>query len=177
MEDAEGLRELGERPQVNACLRLVEDQQALWTGQDGGNLDALDLTPGEGGVHLPVHVVRRAQPHPVQVGTALVPGELLVARGQLQQVPYPQPLEPGGLLEAIADAQLGPLGDVQGGDVLPVPNNLPPGGLSQTHNGLGQGGFPPAVGAGDDHKGVVVNGEVDAPEDLCLSSAFLHLEA
>src|SRR5699024_737979 len=107
-------------------------------GQDGGDLDALDLPAGQGSVHLPVDVVGGAQAHPVEVGTAGVPGELLPAGGQLQQVPDPQPLEPGGLLEAVADAQLGPLGDGQAGDVGAVPQDLPPCGLDQAHDGPGQ---------------------------------------
>ena len=50
LEHTEGLREFGEGPQVNAGLRLVKDQQAAGPGQDGGNLNALDLAAGEGDV-------------------------------------------------------------------------------------------------------------------------------
>ena len=175
VEHAEGLRQFGKGPQVDARLRLVKDEQAAGPGQDGGDLNALDLPAGEGGVHLPVHVVGRAQPHPVQVGAALVPGQLPLARGQLQQVPHPQPLEPGGLLEPIADPQLGPFGDGQAGNIRAVPDNLAAGGLGQAHDGLGQGGLAAAVGAGDDDKLIVFNGQVDAPEDFCLHSVVLHL--
>ena len=34
---------------------------------------------------------------------------------------------------------------------------------------------PAAVGAGDDHKFVVVDGQVDAPENVRLGAVVLHL--
>ena len=81
-------------------------------GQNGGDLDALDLAAGEGGVHLPVYIIGGAQADPVEVleqhSSRL---RFSVAGGQGQQVPDPQALKAGGLLEAVADAQLGPLGD------------------------------------------------------------------
>ena len=98
-------------------------------------------------------------------------GEALPARRQLQQVPDPHALEPGGLLEAVADAALGPLGDGEGGDVLPVPEDLSAGGDGQAHDGLGQGGLAAAVGAGDHHELVVRDGERDVVEDVQLPAA------
>ena len=83
-------------------------------GQNGGDLDALDLAAGEGHVHLPVQIVVGAQAHLGQVLAALVLGELVLARGQGQQVCDRDALEAGGLLEAVADAQSGPLRDARG---------------------------------------------------------------
>ena len=77
-------------------------------GQDGGDLNALDLAAGEGDIHLPVQIVVGAQAHLGQVLAALVLGELLIAGGDGQQVADRQALEAGRLLEAVADAQTGP---------------------------------------------------------------------
>ena len=63
----EGLGQPGEAPQVDAGLRLVEDHQLAVPGQDGGDLDALDLAAGQGHVHLPVQVVVGAEAHLGQV--------------------------------------------------------------------------------------------------------------
>ena len=63
LEHTEGLREFGEGPQVNAGLRLVKDQQAAGPGQDGGNLNALDLAAGERYIHLPIQIIVGAQAH------------------------------------------------------------------------------------------------------------------
>jgi len=175
LQQAEGLGQLGKGPQVDAGLRLVKDEQAAGAGQNGRDLDALDLAAGEGGVHLPVHIVGGAQADPVEIGTTFVPAQVPVAGGQGQQVPDPQALKARGLLEAVADAQLGPLGDGKLGDVLSVPQDLPARGGDQAHDGLGQGGLAAAVGAGDDHKFVVVDGQVDAPENVRLGAVVLHL--
>ena len=61
--------------------------------------------------HLPVDIVGGAQAHPGQILAALLPGQLLAARGQGQQIPHPQALEAGRLLKAVAHPQAGPLGD------------------------------------------------------------------
>ena len=74
-------------------------------------------------------IVRRAQSHLGEQLAALGAAQKRVARRQPQQIPHPQALKPGGLLEAVADAPLGPVADGQVGDVLPVPKNLPAGGL------------------------------------------------
>ena len=176
VELAEGVGEPGEGPQVDAGLRLVEDHEAGVPGQDGGDLDALDLAAGEGGVHLSVDIVVGAQPHPGEVLAFLLVGEPLPAGGELQQVPDLQTLEPGRLLKAVADALPGPLGDVEGGDVLPVPEDLTAGGGDQAHDGLGQGGLAAAVGAGDDHELVRADGEGDIVEDAQLLAGLVgHL--
>ena len=151
----------GEAPQVDARLWLVEDHQLAAAGQDSGDLDALHLAAGEGGVHLPVQIVIGAQAHLRQVLAALVLGQLLIPGGDGQQVADRQPLEPGGLLEAVADAQTGPLRDSQVRDILTVPQNLAAGGLHQTHDDLGQGGLAAAVGTGEHHQSVVVDGQGD----------------
>ena len=154
-----GLRQPGEGPQVDAGLRLVEDHELAVPGQDGGDLDALHLAAGEGHVHLPVQVIVGAQAHLGQVLAALVLGQLLVAAGKGQQVADGQALEPGRLLEAVADAEACPLRDAQVRDVPAVPEDAARGGLHQAHDDLGQGGLTAAVGAGEHHQPVVVDGE------------------
>ena len=161
----EGLRQPGEGPQVNAGLRLVEDHQLAVPGQNRGDLNALDLTAGEGHVHLPIQIIVGAQADAGQVLAALVLGELLVAGGDGQQIPDGESLEPGRLLEAVADAESGPLGDAQMGDVLPVPEDLPLCGGGQAHDDFCQRGFAAAVGAGEYHQPVVIDGERDILQD------------
>ena len=95
-----GLRQPGEAPQVDARLRLIKDHQLAAPGQDGGDLNALDLAAGEGHVHLPVQIVVGAQAHLGQELAALVLGQLLAARRHVQQLAHGDALEPGGLLEA-----------------------------------------------------------------------------
>ena len=103
-------------------------------------------------------------------------GEVLAAGGELQQVPDPQALEPGGLLEAIADALPGAVGDGKAGDILAVPEDGAGGGLHQPHNGLRQRGLAAAVGAGDDHEFVIRDGKGDVVEDAELPAGFVgHL--
>ena len=178
VDGPEGLGQLGEGPQVDARLRLIKDHQPRLAGQNRGDLNALDLAAGQGGVHLPVDIVGGAQAHPGQILAALLPGQLLAARGQGQQIPHPQALEAGRLLKAVAHPQAGPLGDVQAGDVGAIPGDGAPGGPHQAHDGLRQGGLAAPVGAGDDHKLMVSYGEGDVVEDTQLLAGLpLHLVA
>ncbi len=169
-----GLRQPGEAPQVDARLRLVEDHQLGVPGQDRGDLDALDLAAGEADVYLPVQIVVGAETYLGEVLAALVLGELLCPVGQGQQVPHRQPLEAGGLLEAVADAKAGPLCDAKGRDVLSVPEDLAGGGRHQTHDDLGQGGLAAAVGAGEYHQAVVRNGKGDVVQNAQLPVSLPH---
>ena len=63
MDLFKGLGEAGEAPQVDASLGLVKDHQLTAAGQDGGNLNALDLAAGEGYIHLPIQIIVGAQAH------------------------------------------------------------------------------------------------------------------
>ena len=119
-----------------------------------------------------------AQAHLGEVLAPLLPGQLFTARGQGQQIFYPQALKAGRLLKAIADAQPGPAGNVQVGDVGAIPGNGAPGGLHKTHDGLGQRGLTTAIGAGDDYKLIILHREGDVVEDAQLLSGFaFHLIA
>ena len=69
------------------------------------------------------------------------------------------------LLEAVADAQLGPLRNGHVGDVLSVPEDLPLSGCHQTHDDLGQRGLAAAVGTGKDHQLVIVHGQGNVLQD------------
>ena len=75
-------------------------------------------------------------------------------------------LEAGRLLEAVADALFGPLGDGQARDILAVIEDLAAGGLHQTHDDLGQRGLAAAVGAGEHHQAMVGNGDGDILDDI-----------
>ena len=170
----EGLRQPGEGPQVNARLRLVKNHKLRVSRQDAGDFNALHLAAGEGGVHLPVQVVVGAQAHPGEVLAAAVLGERPVPAGQGQQIPDRQPLEPGGLLKAVADAQLRPLGDAQIRDILPVPEYPPGGGLHQAHDAFCQGGLSAAVGTGEDHQPPVAAGEGDIVQNAQLPAVLVN---
>ena len=160
VEHGEGLGELGEAPQINPRLGLVKDHQLGVPGQNAGDLNPLDLAAGEGGIHVPVHIVVGAQAHLIQVVTALLPGQPL-AGGDLQQIPHLQSLEPGRLLEPIGDTKLGPLGNGQASDIGSVPENLARSGLDNAHHRLGKGGLAAAVGAGDHYKFILIHSQVN----------------
>ncbi len=140
--------EVVETPQVDAGLRLVEDGQPRVAQKHRGDLYALDLAAGEGGVDLAVDVFARAQPHLAEhVAEPGLGGAS--ARGQFQKLTHHQPLEAHRLLEGVADAAPGALGDVQVGNVLAVEQYAPALGLFQTGDDLGQRGLAAAVGPGD----------------------------
>ena len=109
-----------------------------------------------------------------RVHAALVLGELVPPRRQPQQIVDRDPLEPGRLLKAVADAQTRPVGDGKRGDVLAVIQNAAGGGLDQAHDDLGQGGFSAAVGAGENHQPLVRNGDADVPENVQLPLGSGH---
>ena len=80
---------------------------------------------------------------------------------------HPQTLEPYRLLEGVADAQIGPLGDGHVGDVHAVQQNLAAGGLVDARNDLGQRGLAAAVGAGDGNE-AILHGQADVMQDLLV---------
>ena len=79
------------------------------------------------------------------------------------------PLNRGGLLEPVADAQPCPLRDGQARHVLTVVEDLPLRGLYQAHDDLGQGGLAAAVGARKYHQLVVGDHQVDVVENIRLA--------
>ena len=113
LEGLEGLDQALEAPQVDAGLRLVEDQKLrVLAGQHGGDLDPLDLAAGQRGIDLPVDIVVGADAYGVHHPVDLLIRDL-AARGQRQHVPDGDALEPDRLLEGIGHARLRPLCDVQ----------------------------------------------------------------
>ena len=146
---AECFRQSGERPQIDACLRLVKDHKPGIFGQQGRNLDALDLAAGQACVHVAVQIVARAQTYLRQIGTGLVMGKRL-ARRDGEKVGDLHALEPGRLLKGIRNAALCAVGDGKAGDVLAVQKNLAAGGGRKAHDELGQRRLAAAVRAGND---------------------------
>ena len=169
------LDQVGEGPQVNARLRLVKDGQFCSPGHNHGDLNALEFAAGQGGVHLPVDVVLGAQAHLREVVAGLGHADVLAA-GQGDQVPHRQALEAHRLLEGEADALVGPLGDVQPGDVLPIQQDAPGGGGIDAGDDLGQGGLAAPVGAGNGHK-PLADFQVDVPQDALVLAVLLYLIA
>ena len=170
----EGLRQPGEGPQVDACLRLVEDHQVGVPGQNGGDLNALDLAAGEGHIHFTVQIVIGAEPHLGEVLAAFVLGELFIARGDGQKVPDRQPLEAGRLLKAVADAKLGPFRNSHVGNVLTVPDDLAGRGGDEAHDDFCQRGLSAAVGAGKDYQTVLVDAQGDVLQNVQRSLRLLN---
>lgn len=166
------LDQIAEAPQVDARLRLVKDRQLGAPGHDHGDLDTLELSAGQRCVHLPVDVVLGTQPHLGQIAARLRHPDLL-ARGQGDQVLHRQALEADRLLEGKADPLLGPLGDVQPGDILPVQQDAPLSGGQDARNDLGQSGLSSAVGPCDSHE-PLVDGQADVPQDVLAVAVLLH---
>ena len=86
---------------------------------------------------------------------------------QLKQSGNLHTLEPGRLLESIADTQTGTIGDRLIGDLLAIPENLTGSHLFKAHNQLGKGGLAAAVGAGDNSQPASRNGKGQIFDDLC----------
>ena len=143
--------EVGEAPEVDAGLGLVEERELGAAGQYRGDLYALELAAGEAGVHLAVDVVARAHADAAEILAGLAHGDLAPG-GVLQQVVDPDALEAHGLLEGVADAELCALGDAEVGDVLAVEPDAAGGGLDYAREQLCEGGLAAAVGAGDGDK-------------------------
>ncbi len=168
---AERLGQAVEAPQVDARLRLVVDGKLRVARQDGGDLDALHLAARKALVHLAGQVAGRAQAHLRQVLVAGQHGQLL-AGGYVQKLLHLHALEARRLLEAVADAQLGALGDGEVGDVGSVEQDLPARGNLYAHDQLRERGLAAAVRAGDDREAVVGNGKRQVVDDaLGLPSA------
>ena len=175
MQVLKHLDQVGEGPQIDARLRLVKDGQLGPPSHNHGDLDALELAAGQGAVHLPVDIILGAQPHLGQVVARLRHADVLSA-GQGNQVLHRQALEAHRLLKGKADAPVGPLGDVQAGDVLPIQQDPPAGGGVDAGDDLGQGGLAAAVGTGNGHK-PLVNGQIDVPQDALVLSVLFHIIA
>ena len=165
---AEDLDEALEAPQVDARLRFVENGQPGAPGQHRGDLNALELSAGEGGVDLTVNIIFSAQTDLGQVVAGLAHAQPFFRR-QPEQVQYGDALEPDGLLQGEADAQVGPLRDGAVCNILPVKEDLPLGGLFDAGNELCQGGLAAAVGAGDHHEFPLIYVKIQVADDLLLS--------
>ncbi len=141
----EGLGQPGEAPQVDAGLRLVEDHQLAVPGQHGGDLDALDLAAGQADVHLAVEIIVGAEADLAEVAQhlSLLSFSFPAAR---QQVVDRDALEARRLLEGVADAAAGALGDGQVGDVLAVKQDRPLVGCTRPMMILARVVLPPPLG-------------------------------
>lgn len=146
MDLFKGLGEAGEAPQVDAGLGLVKDHQLTAAGQDGGNLNALDLAAGEGDVDLAVEIVVGAETHLREIFAALVLAEVCIARGDGQKVAHRDALEARRLLKAVADAEFRTLGDAKVRDVLTVEEDLAARRRDKAHDDLGERRLAAAVG-------------------------------
>ena len=138
-------------------------------GEQRRDLDALDLAAREGDVHFAVEIVVRAQADLREVAAALVLAEPAVAAGDGEQVAHGDALEARGLLEAVADAALRARRDVEGGDVLAVPEDLTARRRDEAHDDLGERRFAAAVGPGKDDELAVGNGDADVLQNGLLT--------
>ena len=166
------LDQIVKAPQIDAGLGLVKDGQRGVSGDDGSNLDALQLAAGQAGVHITVDVVSRAQ---ADFGEAVADiGQLyLASRGQSDEILHLDALEPDRLLEGEADAQLCPLGDVFVRNVRSVEQNSSGGRLFDSHDQFCKRGFAAAVGARDGDEGVIFKSKIQIPYDFLLSLGII----
>ena len=90
-------RKAREAPEIDACLGLVEDHELRLPREDRGDLDALDLAAGEGGVHLAVKIIVGAQAHLREILAGLAPWqELLSPDAIVKRSRTRMPLKRGG---------------------------------------------------------------------------------
>ena len=171
------LRQAGKGPQIDPGLRFVKDLQPAAAREDRRDLDALDLAAGEGRIHLPVEIVVRAQADLRQVLAAPVLRELLLARGEQEQVVDGDALEARRLLKSVADAETRALGDGQIRHVLSVVDDTALRGLDKAHDDLGQSGLTAAVRPGKDHQLVIGNHNADVLQDVLRPLRGGHLIA
>ena len=93
-----------------------------------------------------------------------------------QQIQYRDSLEPGGLLERKADAQVGPLRNAFACNVFPVKYNPAFCGRFNAGNELCHGGLTTAIGTCHNNKLPVVNVQIQMPDDLFLFTVILHVK-
>ena len=171
----EDLDQVLKAPQVDPRLGLVEHGQRRAPGQDRGDLDALEFTAGQTGVHLPVDIVPGAQAHGGQVFAGPRRAQLLPG-GDADKVHDLDAFEPDRLLKGVGDAQARPVGDALVGDVLAPEKDAALGGLFDACDEPGQGALAAAVGAGDDHQLVLGDVETHPADDLLVPLVLRHLE-
>ena len=73
-------RKARKAPEVDARLGLVEDHELRLPRENRGDLDALDLAAGEGGVHLAVKIIGRAQADLREILAGLAARQELLSR-------------------------------------------------------------------------------------------------
>ena len=132
--------------------------------QHRGDLHPFFLSAGKGGVHLPVQIFLRAQPHAAQQLAADRLRKLL-SRRQIQQSAHRHPLEGSRLLEGEADSGLGTLINAQIRDILSVQQNGSGSLLNNPHQKPCNGGFSAPVRPGDHEHLPVVHRKIDIGND------------
>ena len=145
------LYEALEAPQVDARLGLVKHRKARAAREHRGDLDALELAAGEAGIHLALDIVARAQPHCREIVARLAYGQLLLCR-KAQEIDHADALEAHGLLQRVADTEIGALRHAEGGYILPVKNDGAVRGLLNAHYQARERGLAAAVRTRDDHE-------------------------
>ena len=167
--------EVLEAPEIDARLGFVKDGQRCAAGEDGRDLDALELAPRERSVDLAVDVVARAEADLREIAARL-PHRDVLARRERDEVLHRDALEAHGLLEGERDAPPCPLGDGKGCDVLPVEEEFAARRREDARNDLGERALAAAIGARDRHE-ALVDREGDVVQDALALAVLLHLEA
>lgn len=157
--------EVLEAPQVDARFRLVKHGQLRAAREHRCNLNALEFAAGQAAVYLTVYIIPRAKPHFGQNRARFADRQAL-ARRNPQQIQHGDALEAHGLLEGVADAEFGAVGDRQVGHVRAVEQNFACRRLLDAGNHLRQRRFSAAVRPGDDHKTPAVHRQRNIMEDF-----------
>ena len=167
-------RKAREAPEIDACLGLVEDHELRLPREDRGDLDALDLAAGEGGVHLAVKIIGRAQADLREILAGLAPRQELLSRRDRQKILHADALEARRLLEAVADAAARALGDGKAGHILAVPEDAAACRHHKAHDRLGKRRFAAAVRPGENDELFVRDGEGNVPQYLGAALRRVH---
>lgn len=104
--------EVLEAPQVDTGFRLIEDGKTGFSCQGDGDLNTLELTAREGGIHFTLHIAGAMQSHLGEIAAASRTERSLPEASESRSRTV-MPLKRTGLLECKTDADIGTVGDVQ----------------------------------------------------------------
>ena len=164
--------QLVEAPEVDARLRLVQQEHLAALRQRGGELDAFQFPARKCAVRLPVDVIARAKPHVRQIRAELI--QRIVPPGsEIEQILHRHALEAHGLLKGERKAQLRPFGDGESCDLLSPKADFALRGKEDSHQQFYERGFSAPVLPGDHRDAVRGKGKIDSAEDLRLCARIV----
>ena len=158
------LDEALEAPEVDAGFWLVEEGERGAAGEHHGDLDAFHFAAGKAVVELAVDIITGAEADFAEIIAGFAEAGAFAA-GKGEQVDDLQAFKRNWLLEGIADAEIGAIGDGPVGDILAVEIDAAAVGLDDAADDFHEGAFAAAIGTGDGDKGFV-DLEIDIDENI-----------